>query len=122
MLLAAGSAEAQCSTMQQYFYCVAQNGTSVGINHAIITASGEWTGRQARLMIGATDSQPVKAAENGGSRGKCAGVNDRKRHICIDHSAKYFETVIRRFVNCSFVGYIRLHVRRLRRLELAGIH
>jgi putative transposase len=72
--------------LQGYFYAWSREGVLANINHALVMAAREMTGREASPTTGVIDSQSVKTTESGGPRGFDAGkkIKGRKRHIVND--------------------------------------
>ena len=74
------------NTVQRYFYAWRDEGRWEIINHALLMAVREATGREAGPTAGIVDSQSVKTTESGGPRGYAAEkkINGRKRHLVTD--------------------------------------
>ncbi len=73
-------------TVYRWFTAWRDSGLFERINHALVMADRERTGREASPTGAIIDSQSVKAAESRGPRGYDAGkkVKGRKRHALVD--------------------------------------
>jgi transposase len=74
------------TAVQSYFYRWRDDKTWQTINHILVMAAREASGREVSPTAGAIDSQSVKTTEAGGPRGFDAGkkIKGRKRHILTD--------------------------------------
>jgi transposase len=75
------------TTVQYYFHRWRDDGTWVGINHALVMFARELAGREASPSAGVVDSQSVKTTEAAGPRGYDAdkNINGHKRHVEVDN-------------------------------------
>ena len=73
-------------TIYRWFAAFRDDGRFEKINHALVMADRERTGREASPSGAIIDSQSVKTTEAGGPRGYDAGkkVKGRKRHALVD--------------------------------------
>lgn len=74
------------STIYRWFAALRDSGRLIAINHALVMADRERTGREASPSGAIIDSQSVKTVEAGGPRGYDAGkkIKGRKRHALVD--------------------------------------
>jgi len=68
------------STVQDYFYRWRDDGTWERINHALVMAAREATGREASPSAGVIDSQSAKTTEAGGLRYRQEGQGAQAPH------------------------------------------
>jgi transposase len=86
------------TTVQYYFYRWRDDGTWLGINHALVIRARERDGREASPTAGVIDSQSVKTTEAAGPHGYDAGkkINGRKRHLLVDTMGLLIAAIVHR--------------------------
>jgi len=105
------------STVQRYFYLLAQDGTLTRINHSLVVAHLERSDREPSPTDDVIDGQSEKTTGNGGPRGHDAGKNikDGKRHIMADIAGRMFGVTVHTagIQDCDGADSVITTVRRL---------